>query len=107
MTKKRKPTRDPDKLGGPVDSESPLMHEAAIQRLSSNLYGLLVKEPYLCRFFKVLHREEHSWLAIIGSYDEDDQPIVCFGNGASYAAAVYSLGRSMSAGQWREDKYAG
>jgi hypothetical protein len=78
----------------------------ALNAFSSNLVGLLVTDKADTRFLKLLYREDGSWLAIAGSCDQDEEPIVCFGNGGDALSALYSLGRAMAADEWREDVYA-
>ena len=78
----------------------------ALKAFDSNLGGALGDEVGYTRFFKLLWREDRSWLAIIGGWDEEGAPVVCFGNGKTLLHAMGNLGRSMAADEWREDKYA-
>lgn len=78
----------------------------ALSEFSSNLGAALGNETRWTRLFKVYRRADGSWLAMLGSLDEDNLPIICFGNGGSLMAAWESLGKSMAANQWRVDRYA-
>lgn len=78
----------------------------ALYAFNSNLGLHLGSETRWTRFFKVMRRDDGSWIAILGSLSEEQEPIVCFGNGNSLLKAVDSLGRSVAGEEWREDKYA-
>lgn len=93
----------------PVVNRTTARHDAlvkAFMAFSSNLGAALGNETRWTRFFKVMRREDGSWLAIIGSLDEEGEPIVAFGNGKSLLHAMDSLGRTMAADEWREDRLA-
>lgn len=79
---------------------------AALITFNSNVGAALGNEVRWTRFFKVLRREDGSWLALMGSHDEAGEPIVAFGNGKRLLQAVANLGRTMAADEWREDTYA-
>lgn len=78
----------------------------ALLAFDSNLGAALGNETRWTRFFKVMRRSDGTWLAILGSLDEDQEPIVAFGNGKSLLRAMGNLGKSMAANDWREDRYA-
>ena len=77
-----------------------------INEFDSNLGAALGHETRWTRFFKVLRRKDGSWLAILGTLNEDQEPIVFFGNGDSLMKAWQNCGRAMAADEWREDRYA-
>ncbi len=78
----------------------------ALKAFDSNLGGALGDSTYLCRFFKITRREDGSWLAMLGSQDDEGNPIIFFGNARTLMKAWQSLGRSMAADEWREDRFA-
>lgn len=78
----------------------------ALVAFDSNIGSCLGHTTGYTRFFKVMRRNDGSWLAMMGALDEDAQPCIAFGNGKSLLDAWSNLGRSLAAGEWREDKYA-
>lgn len=72
---------------------------------NSNIYALLVSQADDTRFLKILSRDDGTWLAMAGSYDEEGGPIVAYGNGETTLMALKSLGRSLAGNHWRVDKY--
>lgn len=83
------------------------LYEKALLAFSSNLYASLVKDPEDTRFLKVICKDRQDWLVIIGLFADDGTPIVAFGQGISFAAAMRSLSGSMAADRYSGDKYAG
>ena len=73
---------------------------------NSNIGSAIGNETRFTRFFKVMRRDDGTWLAMMGSQDEFGEPIVCFGNARTLLGAVDVLGRNMAADNWREDAYA-
>ena len=78
----------------------------ALLAFDSNIGGALGNETRWTRFFKVMRRDDGSWLAMLGSKDEEGSPIIYFGNGQTLMKAWQSLGQSMGADEWREDRFA-
>lgn len=78
----------------------------AIVEFNSNLGGALGNETRWTRFFKVMRRDDGSWLAMLGTLNEEQQPIIYFGNGVSLMSAWQALGGSLEADAWREDRFA-
>ncbi len=95
---------NPFRTGGVTPGPENL--EQAIQHFSSNLYALLIKNPEAVRFLRVVQRAPWDWFAVLAAWDKDGLPIVCFGNGVSYASALWSLGKSLAGHKWTGDKYA-
>lgn len=90
-------------------TESELREEAwhaGIQGISSNLVPHLVNSVHATRFFKIMRREDNSWLAVLGSSDDERLPVVAFGNGGTITEALYRLGKTLAAEDWRDDKFA-
>ncbi len=78
----------------------------AIVEFDSNLGSAIGNETRWTRFFKVMRRKDGSWMAMLGTKDEDQTPIIAFGNADTLMKSVQNLGRSMAAGEWREDRFA-
>lgn len=78
----------------------------ALKEFNSNLGAALGDTTGYTRFFKVMRRDDGSWLAMLGGWDSEGAPIVAFGSGKSLMGAVGTLGRAMAADEWRDDKYA-
>lgn len=78
----------------------------ALGEFNSNILGLLVTKTRWTRFMKLIQREDGSWLAIAGVVSEDDENVVCFGNGRNALGALHILGRAMANDEWRVDKYS-
>lgn len=78
----------------------------ALKQFDTNVGAALGDTTGYTRFFKVLRREDGSWLAMIGGWDEEGAPVIAFGNGKSLLGAVGILGRALAADEWREDRYA-
>lgn len=76
-----------------------------INEWNSNIYNLLVSGCEETRFLKLLSREDGTWLAMAGAWDEAGAPIVAFGNGETPLMALRSLGRSVAGNHWKEDNY--
>lgn len=79
---------------------------AALKTYSSNLYNALIVADDYTGYLKLIHREDGSWLALLGVWDNFGLPQVCFGNGATMMDALRSLTGSMSGNKWKDDKYA-
>jgi len=77
----------------------------AIVAFDSNLGKHLGTEVRWTHTFKVQLREDGSWLALLGAWNEEGEPIIAFGNGSSLLEAWSSLGKSLAANAWRADRF--
>ena len=71
----------------------------------SNLQHWLVqKEPDVDRL-SVKRDEYGEWRAVFCVWGEDGGPLVAFGSGPTFFAALYGLSRTIAAGRFKPDKY--
>lgn len=78
----------------------------AFRTYSSNIYSALFKDTDYTGYLKLLHREDGSWIAMMGVWTNEGLPVVCFGNGNTAIDALESLSRGMASNAWKADKYA-
>lgn len=83
--------------------------EAFIEALGvfdSNLHSALGVSVGLTRFFKIMRRDDGSWLAMLGTVNREGEPIIFFGNADQLMQAWQRVGLAMAADEWRVDRYA-
>lgn len=87
--------------GGPVSE----LYRASAVALS-NLQHFMMRRAEDVRYLRIVPRGEAEWLAILAITSEDGTPMVAFGHGEEWIDALRALNASVSAGKWKDDKFA-
>ncbi len=80
--------------------------EQAFAQVCSNLYGAMRGSSRGCVYAVYAKQKVGGvWLATAKRYDPvSGEPMVAFGNGASFLGALTDLSKSLSGSKWKPDK---